>query len=112
MSKTAEKIAEMKIPKFMRNKFFGIYCKYYRVPVDEIVDPINSFETLSAFFTRQVKPRPIPTDPDLLLSPCDSKILKISEVVSNECSIIKGASYSFGELITGKSDKLTREQIQ
>lgn len=31
MSKTAEKFSEMKIPKFMRKKFFGFYSKYYKV---------------------------------------------------------------------------------
>lgn len=57
MSKTAEKVSEMKIPKFMRNRFFKTYSKYYKVIADEIVDPIDSFETFSAFFTRRVKPR-------------------------------------------------------
>lgn len=103
MSKTAEKVAEMKIPKFMRKRFFGMYSKYYKVKLDEIIDPIDSFETFSAFFTRKVKPRQIPQTPNTLLSPADSKILKISEITFDECSIIKGASYSLGELMTGKN---------
>lgn len=80
MSKTAEKISEMSIPKFMRKKFFGFYSQYYHVKLDEIVDPIDSFETFSAFFTRRVKPREIISDSKKLLCPADSKILKISEI--------------------------------
>ena len=43
MSKTAEKVSEMKIPKFARKKFFQLYSKYYHVKLDEIVNPIDSF---------------------------------------------------------------------
>jgi len=63
MSKTAEKVAETKIPHFMRKKFFSMYSKYYNVKLDEIIDPIDSFETFSAFFTRHVKPREIVQTP-------------------------------------------------
>ncbi len=57
MSKTAEKASQMKIPKLMRKKFFKLYSKYYKVKLNEIVDPLDSFETFSAFFTRKIKPR-------------------------------------------------------
>lgn len=43
MSKTAEKISEMTIPKFMRKKFFSYYSRYYHVKLHEIVDPLDSF---------------------------------------------------------------------
>lgn len=75
------------------------------------MDPIDSFETFSAFFTRRVKPREILNDPTKLLSPADSKILKISEIDLDKCSIIKGASYSLGELMTGEHKKFTKEEI-
>jgi hypothetical protein len=78
MSKTAEKVSEVKIPKFLRRKFFTLYAKKYHVKLDEIVEPIDSFETFSAFFTRKVKPRLIDPDPSALICPADSKVLKIS----------------------------------
>lgn len=40
MSKTAEKVSDMKIPRFMRKSFFKLYAKYYKVKLHEIVDPI------------------------------------------------------------------------
>ena len=70
----------MKIPRFMRKKFFKTYSRYYGVKLDEIIDPIDQFSTFSSFFTRKVKPRRIDQDPHLLISPADSKILKISEI--------------------------------
>ena len=112
MSKTAEKVSEMPIPKFMRKKFFRAYARHYQVKLHEIVDPLDSFETFAAFFTRRVKPRNIDADPCHLISPADSKILKIAEIQEDECSIIKGASYSLGELLTGQKEKLTVEQIR
>jgi len=33
----------MKIPKFMRKKFFNFYAKYYKVKLNEIIDPLDSF---------------------------------------------------------------------
>jgi len=78
MSKTAEKVSEVKIPKFLRKKFFSLYAKKYHVKLDEIMEPLDSFETFSAFFTRKVKPRSIPTDPSAIICPADSKVLKIS----------------------------------
>lgn len=43
MSKTAEKVSEVKIPKFLRKKFFTLYAKKYHVKLDEIIEPIDSF---------------------------------------------------------------------
>ena len=80
MSKTAEKFSEMKIPKFMRKKFFKTYSRYYGVKLEEIVEPLDHFATFSSFFTRKVKSRRIDGNPHLLISPADSKILKISDI--------------------------------
>jgi hypothetical protein len=109
MSKTAEKVSEVKIPKFLRKKFFTLYAKKYHVKLDEIIEPLESFETFSAFFTRKVKPRNINPDPSVVICPADSKVLKISEIDEDQCSIIKGAAYSLGELIEGKKIVYTRE---
>jgi phosphatidylserine decarboxylase len=46
-----------------------------------------------------------------MISPADSKILKISEITEDSCSIIKGAAYSLGELLSGEQIKYSREQI-
>lgn len=44
------------------------------------------------------------------MSPADSKILSFSEVVSDECLLIKGKFYNLGELFTGIKDyKFTTE---
>lgn len=40
MSKTAERVSEMKIPKILRKKFFTLYSKYYGVKIDEMINPI------------------------------------------------------------------------
>ena len=111
MSKTAEKVSEVKIPKFLRKKFFSLYAKKYQVKLDEIIEPLDSFENFSAFFTRKVKPRLVPSNPADIICPADSKVLKIAEITEDQCSIIKGASYSLGELIEGKKISYTKEQV-
>ena len=47
-----------------------------------------------------------------MICPADSKVLKIAEITQDQCSIIKGASYSLGELIEGKKISYTKEQVQ
>ena len=43
MSKTAERVSELKIPKFMRKRFFALYSRYYGVKIDEMVKPLGSY---------------------------------------------------------------------
>ena len=40
------------------------------------------------------------------LYPADSKILSVSEVTSNSVFLVKGKTYSFLELVTGKTQKI------
>lgn len=105
-SKRFGEIAKIKIPKFMRTLIYKIYSKMYNVNLHEIPMPLNSYESLGDFFTRKVKPRPIPAESSLLV-PADSRILSISEITSDSSFIVKNLTYSLGEFLTGSPIKLT-----
>jgi len=56
---------------------------------------------MQEFFTRKVKKRPIKYNLNKVLSPCDAKVLSISEITEDKTFLIKGRNYSLGEFYTG-----------
>jgi len=89
------------------------YSRAFKVRLNDIVDPLDSFETFGDFFTRRIHPRPVDNDPRVLVSPADSKVLCLSEVTKDECVIVKGIEYRLGELLTGiNTYKVTEEVLQ
>eukprot|EP01015_Nassula_variabilis_P007050 TRINITY_DN1536_c0_g1_i1.p1 TRINITY_DN1536_c0_g1~~TRINITY_DN1536_c0_g1_i1.p1 ORF type:complete len:284 (-),score=26.19 TRINITY_DN1536_c0_g1_i1:123-974(-) len=79
----------------------------------DMMKKFSEYESFQQFFTRQVHPRNIDSDPNLLLSPADAKILSISEIKNDQCLLVKGKYYSIGRLLTGNDQYLlTQEEIQ
>lgn len=59
---------------------------------------MTSYRSFREFFTRKVKARKIGGG---MISPCDAKILSISQVSKDECMLIKGVNYRLGHFLTG-----------
>ena len=113
ISRLIGKSAKIKIPKCFRRLLFGRFAKAYKIKLDEMEADITSYTTFLEFFTRKIKPRPIDADPLSVVSPADCKVLAFSEVTSDEVVIVKGVSYSLGELLTGIPDyPLTKETLE
>lgn len=74
---------------------------FYQVKTEDLIQEFSEFNTLTEFFTRSVKPRSFDPRTQTFISPCDSKILSVSEVVEDECLLLKGRNYHLGELLTG-----------
>lgn len=111
MSKANRQLFYMKIPAAIREWVYRTYGSRYSVDFDDMVLPLERFETLGDFFTRHVKPRPIPTDKQHLLVPADSRVLSITEVTADQCMIVKDIKYSLGEFMTGQPITLTADEI-
>ena len=80
------------------------FIEEHAVNTDEILDPLDSFESFNAFFIRKLKPgsRPIAPDPKALISPADGRLLHFP--IENEAVIpVKGASFSIPELLADSS---------
>ena len=58
------------------------------------------YKSFNAFFTRRILPqlRPVDTDPDALIAPCDAK-LSVYKIGENSEFEIKGFSYTVGSLL-------------
>ena len=86
----------------MRSTFYSWFAGSYNVNLSEIVDPIDSFPRFVDFFTRRIHPRPIDNDPNVLVSPADSRLLSFSEVKGNQVLLAKEINYELIEFVTGR----------
>lgn len=48
-------VASTRVPKWMRPSLYGAYSWMYGVKLDEMRDPISSYECIQDFFTRELK---------------------------------------------------------
>ena len=103
-------VGERQIPKFLRKTLFGLYAKSYNVVIDDMVKPIEEYTSFVDFFTREVKPRQIDANPNVLVAPADSKVLTLTEVNKNDVLLIKGINYGLGEFLTGKKEDIYSDE--
>lgn len=95
----------------MRSILFSVFANTYGVVKEDMLQPFSEFASFNEFFTRQVKTRVIDVDEDTLLSPADSKVLRISEVTDDSNLLVKGVNYKLGEFLTGNKDILYDEEM-
>ena len=79
-SALAGSLGALYLPPFLRRPLFGLYCRVYAVDQQEMVQPLESYDSFLSFFTRKVKPRDIDQRPNVLVSPADSRVLSFGEV--------------------------------
>ncbi|KAM3130558.1 hypothetical protein pb186bvf_017367 [Paramecium bursaria] len=99
VSKLTGIIASLTIPKFLRKPLFSIFCEIYGVRRQDMIQPLEYYQSFNAFFTRKIKTRKIEQG---IISPCDSKILSITKVLNNECLLVKKVNYNIGQFLTGQ----------
>jgi phosphatidylserine decarboxylase len=112
-STLAGSVGRCYIPGFMRRPLFGLYSKVYNVNQEEMVEPLENYNSFVEFFTRQVKPRTIDQSPNVLVSPADSRVLTFGEVKGNDVLLIKDINYGLGEFLTGRRyQQFTSEELE
>ena len=89
------------MPLVLRTPLCKLFCYLYNVKVEDMIHDFDHYATIQEFFTRKVKERDIPQNPNFLLSPADSKVLSIRPVQSNDVYMIKGKNYSLCEFYKG-----------
>jgi phosphatidylserine decarboxylase len=105
LSRCAAKLANSQRPK-LKNYLILKFVKHFKVNLSE-AERENPADYLSFndFFTRALKPaaRPIPSDPNILISPADGEISQIGQVdAQGRIFQAKGRSYSLLELLGGE----------
>lgn len=112
-STVAGMVGRCYIPSFLRKPLFGMYSRVYNVNQEEMVEPLENYNSFIEFFTRKVKPRVIDASPNILVSPADSQVLTFGEVQGNDILLIKGINYGLGEFLTGRRyQEFSKEDLE
>ncbi|MBL6752025.1 MAG: phosphatidylserine decarboxylase [Nevskia sp.] len=92
--------------RIVRELLIRLFVEAYEVDLKEAeFDEIGKYGSFNAFFTRALKPgaRPLPADPQLLVSPADGCISQIGPVRDGSLVQAKGIDYTVADLLTDPS---------
>jgi phosphatidylserine decarboxylase len=82
----------------------NVYCRAYRVDVEEAELPPGAFPSFDAFFTRKLKPGSRTLSTDALVSPADGDLSSQGVVDPGARIFVKGQPYDVGELVGDPRD--------
>lgn len=107
ISNTMARLADARLPPSVLRRLIKGYIRAYRVDMSEVAEPIESFATFNAFFTRRLREgaRPVARDASVVVAPADSKVSSIGRLPREaRLDQIKGRSYEIGALLGSAED--------
>jgi phosphatidylserine decarboxylase len=101
LSHAAGRVAELRLPQPLQRWEIELFARAVGADFAEMRDPLESFTSLQAFFTRHLKPgmRPIDPDPAALVAPCDGYWGEAGIIACGRLLQVKGRSYSVAALL-------------
>ncbi|MDJ0762433.1 MAG: archaetidylserine decarboxylase [Myxococcota bacterium] len=103
VSRMIGRVARIPLPQKILTPIIGAYALGMGVDVEEAEAPIGGFRCFGEFFGRQLRPgaRPISTDADAMISPCDGAIVGFGETGPGKKTAfhIKDSTYTPDELL-------------
>lgn len=107
MSRLWGQVNSINLPIWLRSPSFRIYSTLFGVNLDEMDEPdLTTYNNLSDFFYRKLKPGVRPISDNDLVSPSDGKILKFGIIDNGEIEQVKGMTYSVDALLGLNTKKL------
>ena len=110
MSRVTASLADLRPPGPLLRPFLRAYIRAYGVNMSEAAEPLASFASFNAFFTRRLRTgaRPICADVDTVVSPCDSRVHSIGTMPEDgRLEQVKGRTYSLSALLGSEDDART-----
>lgn len=102
LSRTVGRLADIPAPPQVLSRAIAAYSQAYGVDFSEVADPVESFATFNAFFTRRLRDgaRPIAEDPRIVVSPADARLQSFGRIPTHGMlDQIKGRRYRLGGLL-------------
>ncbi len=106
ISRWAGWFVSLRLPAALQRLEIGLAVRVFGIDLSEARDPVGSFESFQAFFTRALKPgvRAIDSAPDAIVSPCDGA-WGVAGVVENGLLLqVKGQHYPLAALLGSEAD--------
>jgi phosphatidylserine decarboxylase len=106
LSRAAGACASLHLPAPLQRAQIRLFGRLVGVDFGEVGDPIESFPSLQAFFTRRLTEgaRPVDPDPDAVVAPCDGAWGAAGPVRRGTLLQVKGRPYSLGALLGSDAD--------
>ena len=102
LSRLAGALADARLPGPLLRAAIRAFVRAYRVDLAEAADPLDSFGSFDAFFTRRLREgvRPVDARPGLLCSPADARLQTCGPIgPDGRLEQIKGLHYELGALL-------------
>jgi phosphatidylserine decarboxylase len=107
LSRVTARLADWHAPGPLLRALMRAYIRAYRVDMSEVAEPLASFQSFNAFFTRRLRAgaRTISTEPDTVVSPSDSRLASIGALPEDGLlEQIKGRTYTLSDLLGSARD--------
>ena len=91
---------------FSRGKIDAV-IEELAIDVDEFAQPQERYRSFNEFFVRQLKPdaRPFSTDPELIVSPADGRVLVFPILDEATFAPVKGHPFDIRKMLPGHADR-------
>ena len=101
LSRGAGWLAARRLPGSLRAPAVRAFGQAVGVDFGEVADPLASFESLQAFFTRRLRDgvRPVDAAPDAVVSPCDGAWGAAGRIEHGQLLQVKGRLYDLAALL-------------
>lgn len=92
---TTRAITSTPIPKPLRKPAYQLFARQFGVNLSEVKEPLSSYNSFDAFFTRKLKEsaRTYSLKDNLILSPVDGKIQAYGKIENDQIIQAKGVNY-------------------
>jgi phosphatidylserine decarboxylase len=106
LSRAAGWFASLRWPGPLQRCQIRAFARTFGIDLAEVAEPLSSFGSLQAFFTRALPPgaRPLDPDPAALLAPCDGAWGTAGAIRGGLLLQLKGESYSLAALLASEAD--------
>jgi len=104
ISRAVGRLCEQPLPSVVSKAVTNVYCRTYRVDLEDAELPPGAFPSFDAFFTRQLKPGARTVSSDALVSPADGALSSQGVIDAGARIFVKGQPYDVGELVGDPRD--------
>ena len=107
LSRATGRLADLRLPSPVLRPLLRLYVRAFGVDLAEAAEPLESFPTFNAFFTRRLREgtRPVDAGPGVVVSPSDSRLSAIGPVPPDgRLEQVKGSTYPVEALLGSAED--------
>lgn len=109
LSRLVGAAAKSPIPLPLRRPLYEAFARASGADLSEVAEPLETYPSLDAFFTRRLRDgvRPQPPDADALVSPCDGTISEHGAIRGGTLVQAKGLDYELDALLADPASART-----